>query len=37
MAVAERLKAHTIAMTGERHFGAVTIRGKARLVPRDLM
>ena len=36
MAVAERLKAHTIATTDERHFGAVTIRGGPRLVPRDL-
>ena len=36
MAVAERLKAHTIATVDERHFAAVSIRGEPRLVPRDL-
>ncbi len=36
MAVAERIKAHTIATIDERHFAAVAIRGEPRLVPRDL-
>jgi predicted nucleic acid-binding protein len=36
MAVAERRKAAAIATLDLRHFGAVTLRGRPRLVPRDL-
>jgi len=36
MAVAERRKADAIATLDLRHFGAVTLRGRPRLVPRDL-
>lgn len=36
MAVAERTKAEAIATTDERDFGAVEIRGRPRLLPRDL-
>jgi len=36
MAVAERRKADAIATLDPRHFGAVTLRGRPRLVPRDL-
>ncbi len=36
MAVAERLKAGSIATLDLRHFGAVKIRGGPRLIPRDL-
>jgi predicted nucleic acid-binding protein len=36
MAVAERRKAESIATLDLRHFGAVTLRGRPRLVPRDL-
>ena len=36
MAVAERLRADAIATLDLRHFGAVTLRGRPRLVPRDL-
>ena len=36
MAVAERRRADTIATLDLRHFGAVTLRGRPRLVPRDL-
>ena len=36
MAVAERRKAHAIATLDLRHFGAVTLRGRPRLLPRDL-
>jgi hypothetical protein len=36
MAVAERRKAEAIATLDLRHFGAVTLRGRPRLVPRDL-
>lgn len=35
MAVAERLEAEAIATLDLRHFGAVAIRGKPRLLPRD--
>lgn len=35
IAVAERLKAEAIATLDYRHFGAVTIRGNPRLIPRD--
>jgi len=35
MAVAERREAEAIATLDERHFGAVTLRGKPRLLPRD--
>lgn len=35
IAIAERLKAHTIATLDVRHFGAVAIKGKPRLFPRD--
>jgi len=35
MAVAERLRAHSIATLDLRHFGAVKIAGSPRLVPRD--
>ena len=35
MAVAERRKAEAIATLDERHFGAVTLRGEPRLLPRD--
>lgn len=36
IAVAERLKADSIATLDLRHFGAVPIRGEPRLLPRDL-
>jgi predicted nucleic acid-binding protein len=36
MAVAERRKADTIATLDLRHFGAVTLRGRPALLPRDL-
>ncbi len=36
MAMAERTKAESIATLDERHFGAVTLRGTPRLLPRDL-
>jgi hypothetical protein len=36
MAVAERRKADAIATLDLRHFGAVTLRGGPRLLPRDL-
>jgi predicted nucleic acid-binding protein len=36
MAVAERHKAEAIATLDVRHFGAVSLRGRPRLVPRDL-
>jgi predicted nucleic acid-binding protein len=36
IAVAERLKAAAIATLDIRHFGAVSIRGDPRLLPRDL-
>lgn len=36
MAVAERLGAEAIATVDLRHFGAVTLRGEPRLLPRDL-
>ena len=35
IAMAERLKADAIATLDLRHFGAVTIAGKPRLLPRD--
>ena len=34
--VAERVRAEAIATLDLRHFGAVEIRGRPRLVPRDL-
>jgi uncharacterized protein len=34
--VAERLRADAIATLDVRHFGAVEIRGRPRLLPRDL-
>jgi uncharacterized protein len=36
IAVAERLNAGAIATLDLRHFGAVTIRGRPQLLPRDL-
>jgi hypothetical protein len=36
MAVAERRKAEAIATLDLRHFGAVALRNRPRLVPRDL-
>lgn len=36
MAVAERLKASAIATLDLRHFGAVRIQGRPKLLPRDL-
>jgi uncharacterized protein len=36
IAVAERLRAPAIATLDLRHFGAVAIRGRPRLIPRDL-
>ena len=36
MAIAERLEADAIATLDVRHFGAVAIRGAAKLLPRDL-
>ncbi len=36
IAVAERLKAKAIATLDLRHFGVVAIKGRPRLVPRDL-
>lgn len=36
MAVAERRRARAIATLDLRHFGAVTIAGNPRLLPRDL-
>jgi predicted nucleic acid-binding protein len=36
MAIAERRQAEAIATLDLRHFGAVTLRGRARLLPRDL-
>ncbi|HEX9187097.1 MAG TPA: PIN domain-containing protein [Vicinamibacteria bacterium] len=36
MAIAERRRAAAIATIDLRHFGAVTLRGKPRLLPRDL-
>jgi predicted nucleic acid-binding protein len=35
IAVAERLRARAIATLDVRHFGAVAIRGRPRLLPRD--
>jgi predicted nucleic acid-binding protein len=35
MAMAERREAAAIATLDERYFGAVTLRGKPRLLPRD--
>jgi predicted nucleic acid-binding protein len=35
IAVAERLKARAIATLDVKHFGAVTITGAPRLLPRD--
>jgi hypothetical protein len=35
MAVAERIRARAIATLDLRHFGAVAIRGRPRLLPRD--
>ncbi len=37
IAVAERLRAEAIATLDLRHFGAVSIRGEPRLLPRDLL
>ena len=36
IAVAERLSADAIATVDLRHFGAVSIKGQPRLLPRDL-
>ena len=36
MAVAERRRADAIATLDLRHFGAVTLRGRPELLPRDL-
>jgi hypothetical protein len=36
IAVAERLQASAIATLDLRHFGAVAIHGRPRLIPRDL-
>ncbi len=36
ISVAERLRADAIATLDLRHFGAVEIRGRPRLLPRDL-
>jgi uncharacterized protein len=36
LAVAERLRADSIATLDLRHFGAVPIRGQPKLLPRDL-
>jgi predicted nucleic acid-binding protein len=36
IAVAERLRAGAIATLDLRHFGTVSIRGRPRLLPRDL-
>jgi hypothetical protein len=36
MAMAERLRAAAIATLDVRHFGAVSLRGHPKLVPRDL-
>jgi predicted nucleic acid-binding protein len=36
IAAAERLRATAIATLDLRHFGSVTIRGRPRLIPRDL-
>lgn len=36
IAVAERLRAEAIATTDNRHFGAVAIRGRPKLLPRDV-
>jgi hypothetical protein len=36
MAVAERRKVEAIATLDLRHFGAVALRGRPRLLPRDL-
>lgn len=36
IAVAERRRAEAIATLDVRHFGAVAIRGRPRLLPRDL-
>jgi predicted nucleic acid-binding protein len=36
MAVGERRRADAIATLDLRHFGAVTLRGRPRLLPRDL-
>jgi hypothetical protein len=36
MAVAERRRADAIATLDLRHFGAVSLRGRPRLLPRDL-
>ena len=36
MAVAERLNADAIATLDVRHFGAVELRGKPKLLPRDV-
>ncbi|MGH7294719.1 MAG: PIN domain-containing protein [Polyangiaceae bacterium] len=35
IAIAERLRAKAIATLDVRHFGAVAIRGRPRLIPRD--
>jgi predicted nucleic acid-binding protein len=36
MAVAERVKAQAIATVDLKHFGAVKLRGRPKLLPRDL-
>jgi uncharacterized protein len=36
IAAAERLRATAIATLDLRHFGAIAIRGRPRLIPRDL-
>jgi len=36
MAVSERLGAEAIATLDLRHFGAVSIKGRPKLLPRDL-
>jgi hypothetical protein len=36
MAVAERRRAEAIATLDARHFGAVSLHGKPKLIPRDL-
>jgi uncharacterized protein len=36
MAIAERLRAEAIATLDVRHFGAVQLRTRPRLLPRDL-
>jgi predicted nucleic acid-binding protein len=36
IALAERLRANAIATLDLKHFGAVSIRGNPKLIPRDL-